>query len=213
MSTTESATASERPNAARSAGGATPRQPRRPRLRHPARWIAGGVVVVLVVVAIVVATRPSYQASQVSSPLVGRTAPPVTGTDFAGHSVSLASYRGRFVYVNFFASWCPPCQTEEPHLVDFEFQQQRSPAGAALISVDFDDSIASARRFVSQWGLRWPVVADHSGQIANSYGVSSPPMTFLVNPRGTVVGTWTGPVTASQLEGMLAAARGSSSDR
>ncbi len=192
--------------------GATLERPappaRRRRIRHPARWLAGLVLLALVVVAIVVATRPTVEATQISSPLVGRPAPPLAGTDLAGQPVRLADLRGRYVYVNFFASWCPPCQQEEPDLVAFQFRQQRAPGGAAVLSVVFNDSEAAARRFVRQWGQVWPAVADRDGSIANAFGVSSPPMTFLVNPRGTVVGAYAGPATADQLQAMLAAARG-----
>lgn len=180
---------------------------RRRRSRHPARWVAGAVLAVLVVVAVVAATRPSYQASQVASPLVTQPAPAISGTTLAGRPFSLSSYRGRYVYVNFFASWCPPCQTEEPSLIDFEFRQHRAANGAAMVSVVFNDSVAAARRFVTQWGAEWPAVVDRGGAIANRYGVESPPMTFLVDPRGRVVGTWDGPVTAGQLGAMLAAVR------
>lgn len=190
------------------APGGTPA--RRRRLRHPARWVAGLVLVALVVVAIVVATRPSSQATQIGSPLLGHRAPTLSGTDLNGQRVSLASYRGRYVYVNFFASWCPPCQTEEPDLIAFQYQQHRRADGAAVLSVIFNDSTAAATHFVDQWGQAWPAVADHGGAIANAYGVTAPPTTFLVGPRGTVVGVWAGPATVDQLNSMLSAARGHS---
>lgn len=175
-----------------------------PRRRHTARWVAGAVLLVLVVVAVVAATRPSYQAATVASPLVGKEAPTFAGTDLEGHHVSLSGYRGRYVYVNFFASWCPPCQQEEQDLVAFNFQQQQAGAdGAALVSVVFNDTDAAAARFVTQWGAEWPAVPDHDGSVANAYGVGSPPATFLVNPHGVVVGVWDGPVTVSQLDQML----------
>ncbi|MHB1552389.1 MAG: TlpA family protein disulfide reductase [Acidimicrobiales bacterium] len=180
---------------------------RRPR-RHLTRWVAGGVLVALVAVAVVAATRPSSQATQVQSPLVGHRAPPLSGTTLTGHEFSLASERGHYVYVNFFASWCPPCQEEEPALVDFAFRQSRDGSdGARMVSVVFNDTVSDARRFVADWGIRWPVVPDSQGAIANRYGVGSPPMTFLVDPSGAVVGTWVGPVTVAQLDQMLAAAR------
>jgi peroxiredoxin len=169
--------------------------------------VAGGVLVVLVVVAIVAATRPSYQATDVTSPLVGDKAPQFSGTDLAGRHVSLSSYRGRYVYVNFFASWCPPCQEEEQDLVAFNFQQQRSTSGAGLVSVVFNDTESAASQFVDQWGAEWPAVPDSDGTIANEYGVGSPPMTFLVDPKGVIVGVWDGPVKTSQLDTMLAEAR------
>lgn len=178
------------------------------RVRHPARWVAGLVLVVLSVVAIVAATRPSVEATQIGSPLVGHPAPAVSGSDLAGRPVSLAAYRGHYVYVNFFASWCPPCQQEEPDLVAFNFRQQRAGGQVALLSVVFNDSQSAARGFVSQWGQLWPAVEDRGGTIANAYGVSSPPMTFLVNPKGIVVGVYAGPATVNQLTAMLALARG-----
>jgi cytochrome c biogenesis protein CcmG/thiol:disulfide interchange protein DsbE len=169
--------------------------------------VAAAVLVVLVAAAVVAATRPSYQASQIASPLLGRPAPRLVGTDFSGRAVSLAAMRGHYVYVNFFASWCPPCQSEEQDLVAFDFQQQRARDGADLVSVVFNDSVADARRFVTKWGAQWPTVPDRAGSIATAYGVSSPPMTFLVDPRGVVVAAFTGPVTTVQLDQALALAR------
>jgi cytochrome c biogenesis protein CcmG/thiol:disulfide interchange protein DsbE len=178
-----------------------------PKRRHTARWVALAAVVALIAVSIVLATRPSYQATLVPSPLIGKPAPAVSGTDFAGRRVSLTAYRGRYVFVNFFASWCPPCQSEEKDLVAFDFQQSKAGDGAALVSVVFDDSDTSARQFVSTWGATWPTVPDPGGNIANDYGVGSPPYTFLVNPKGVVVDAFAGPVTVSQLDGWLASAR------
>ena len=165
------------------------------------------LIEVLVAMAIVAATLPSYQASQIASPLLGRAAPPLAGTDFSGRPLSLSSLHGHYVFVNFFASWCPPCQSEEPNLVAFDFQQQRARHPADLLSVVFNDSVADARRFVAKWGARWPTVPDRAGAIATAYGVSSPPMTFLVDPRGRVVAAFTGPVTLRQLDEALALAR------
>jgi cytochrome c biogenesis protein CcmG, thiol:disulfide interchange protein DsbE len=188
---------------------AAPPPPAAPRRRHTARWVAAAVLLVLVVVAVVAATRPSYQATQATSPLVGQPAPALSGaTLVSGKAVSLAQYRGRYVFVNFFASWCTPCQAEEPHLITFANQQRtRGDAGAAMISVVFNDSVASATKFVEQWGPEWPAVPDRGGAIANAYGVTAPPTTFLVGPDGRVAGDpLIGPANVDQLDAMLAAA-------
>jgi cytochrome c biogenesis protein CcmG, thiol:disulfide interchange protein DsbE len=178
-----------------------------PRRRHTARIVAGAVAAVLVVVAVVAATRPSAQATSVSSPLIGHVAPPLAARDFSGGLVSLARDRGDVVVLNFFASWCPPCAAEEPNLARLAFETSRQHAAVRLVSVDIDDSAAGARRFLSSWGVRWPAVPDHAGQYASEFGVGSPPMTFFVDPAGTVVAAFTGPMSYGQLTSTLAAIR------
>jgi peroxiredoxin len=166
------------------------------------------VLVVLIALAVVLATRPPYQATAVDSPLLGRTAPAFTGTNLTGGRVSLASYRGHWVYLNFFASWCAPCQTEEPNLVQFAYEQGRATDGARLVSVVFQDSDAAAARFDKDQGATsWPTMGDPGGTVANNYGVSAPPTTFLIDPHGKVAGEWVAPLTVSQLDQGLRQAR------
>ncbi len=184
-----------------------PPVPPAPRPRHTARWIAAGMVLVLIVVSVVLATRPPYQASEVESPLLGQRAPSFTGATLAGGQVTLAQYRGRYVFVNFFASWCSPCQVEEPDLVAFAYQQGKLANGAALVSVVYDDPDSAAAQFVSTWGARWPAVEDPGGAIANRYGVSAPPTTFHIDPQGRVVADFISALPLSQLDAVLAKAR------
>ncbi len=179
------------------------------RFRHPIRWITAVLLLGLVVVAIVVATRTPQEASALESPLVGREAPRFSGVDLLGGAhVSLSEFKGRYVFINFFASWCPPCQQEAPNLVTFAYEQQHVFGGAALISVVFHDEDSSARQFMVSQGANWPVLPDPGGKIADSYGVGGPPMTFLVDPNGKItVQPLTGPATSQQLTAMLIAAR------
>jgi cytochrome c biogenesis protein CcmG/thiol:disulfide interchange protein DsbE len=171
--------------------------------------VAGAVLIVLAVVGVVLATRTPQQATQVDSPLLGHRAPPFTGTDLrTGLPVSLASLRGRYVVINFFASWCIPCQEEAPDLLTFEYQQSRLPHGARLVSVVFHDTSASATQFLKSQGAAWPAVADPGGNIAQNYGVTSPPTTFIVDPNGRVtVNPDEGPATVANLNALLRAAR------
>ncbi len=177
------------------------------RRRHTARWLAGLVVVALVALAVVVATRPSSQAASVDSPLVGHPVPPIFARSFGGRLVSLAADRGDVVVVNFFASWCPPCAAEEPNLARFAFAAKEQGLPVKMVSVDIDDSTAGARRFLTQWGVSWPTLPDHSGRFASEFGVGSPPMTFFVDRSGTVVAAFAGPMSYGQLASTVAAAR------
>jgi cytochrome c biogenesis protein CcmG/thiol:disulfide interchange protein DsbE len=176
-----------------------------PRRGHRARWAAGIALVIVAVVVAVLATRPSYQATEAASPLVGHQAPPIVTTTVTGQRFDLASYRGRWVVLNFFASWCVPCQEEEPNLVAFAYAH-RQPAAPALVSVVFEDTDAAARRFQQEQGATWPTLADPRTTIALAYGVTSPPETFLISPTGVVAAHIYGAVTESFLDQQLARA-------
>ena len=167
--------------------------------RHRARWVAGSVLVVGVALVVVLATRPPATATEVDSPLVGAPAPALAGTTLAGQAFQLSSLAGRWVFVNFFASWCPPCQQEEPDLVAFAYQH-RAPGDAAVVGVVYDDAASSAKAFLVQSGATWPALGDPDGSIALAYGVRGPPETFLVSPDGIVVAHFDGPMTTASLD-------------
>lgn len=170
-------------------------------MKHPVRWVALGTLAVLVVLAVILATRPPSDATPVDSPLLGHRAPAFAAHELSGSNLSLRSLRGHWVVLNFFASWCEPCQTEEPNLVQFAYQQKHTADGAHLVSVVFQDSDGAAASFErSQGATTWPTIADPGGVIANDYGVSAPPTTFLIDPSGRVAAEWVAPLTLSQLD-------------
>ena len=156
-------------------------------------------------VALLAGSRPQT-VTEVQTPLVGRAAPPITGTTLAGSSFDLQALRGRWVVVNFFASWCPPCQQEQAELVAFAYAH-RAARAAALVGVVFDDSATSARTFMHATGATWPAIVDPGGQVALDFGVRGPPETFLVSPSGEVVAHFDGPMTARDLDYWLGKAQ------
>lgn len=170
-------------------------------------WVSLGTAVVLAVLVGIFASAP--QASvQVQSPLVGKPAPALGGPviDGAGQN-SLSSLQGKWVLVNFFASWCGPCQSEMPQLQAFE-QQHKAAADATVLGVEYDGSdVGNARSYLASQHAAWPVVNDGTADVA--WGVHGIPESYLVAPNGVVALKYAGGITAAALDAQIAAYSGS----
>jgi peroxiredoxin len=175
--------------------------------RHVVLIIALVALVVIVGLSVLLVTRQPVSATPVQSALVGESAPAISGAEFGGGTFSLSAERGKIVVVNFFASWCGPCQVEEPNLLTFAWQQRHHDV--AVLGVVFNDTIEAAQAFDTKWGTRqfYPSIADPNGAFAFHYGVTSPPSTFVIDSHGRVVAELLGPVTTAQLNNVIARVR------
>lgn len=169
--------------------------------------VTAAVGVAAVALVAVLATRSPAAQTSAETPLIGKPAPHLAGASLTGGGeVRLSSLRGRLVLVNFFASWCIPCQQEEPALD--AFARAHGQAGdAVVLGVVDQDQPSAAARFVERSGGRYPVVADPDGQLGLAYGVRGPPTSFLVARDGRIVTKIVGPVTAAGLDHLVALAR------
>jgi cytochrome c biogenesis protein CcmG/thiol:disulfide interchange protein DsbE len=165
------------------------------------------VVMALVVAAFVgvLATREPARNRRADSPLVGEVAPALSGETLDGGSFDIDDHRGRWVIVNFFATWCTPCRQEHPELVRFD-ETHRRLDDAVLVSVLYDDDPDTAAEYFEQNGGEWPMVLDGDGSVAVSYGVGGVPETYLVGPDGLVWAKLVGGVTQDGLEEFIAEA-------
>ena len=181
----------------------------RPRSRTVLYTSLGVAVVIAVFIAVLASAKPSTDRS---SPLIGKAAPPVSGRALnGGGSYSLAQYGGKWVVVNFSASWCVPCREETPQLAKFTAEHARA-ADATVLAVAFDPSdVANLAAYFRQNHVAWPAVDDPSAEVA--YGVSQIPQSYLVDPSGTVVAKFFGTLTAAQVDRVIqkATAAGDSS--
>jgi cytochrome c biogenesis protein CcmG/thiol:disulfide interchange protein DsbE len=131
---------------------------------------------------------------QEHAPRVGALAPAFTLRRLEGPGkVSLASYRGKPVVLNFWASWCEPCKGEAAVLQrDWTSYRRR---GVVFLGVDYHDLASDARRFVSAHALTFPMLEDGSGSVTSLYGISQVPETYVLDRQGRVVAHLAGPIT------------------
>jgi cytochrome c biogenesis protein CcmG/thiol:disulfide interchange protein DsbE len=121
---------------------------------------------------------------QEPAPVVGRRGPDFTLTGLDGESVSLASFRGRPVVLNFFATWCIPCRTELPA---FQAAAKRhADRGLAVVLVDLQEDRDEVGGFLESLDVSLPAVIDETGHVTKAYRVRGLPSTFFVDREGVI---------------------------
>jgi cytochrome c biogenesis protein CcmG/thiol:disulfide interchange protein DsbE len=154
---------------------------------------------------------------QYLSPFLGKPAPQFVLEDLSGKKVSLSSYKGKAVLINFWATWCAPCKLETPWLVDL--RNQYAPQGFEILGVSADDidrddpkKLSDEKKeiahFVQQLRMPYPVLID-GGSVSRPYGgLDSLPTSFFVDRNGTVVATQLGLTSKDEIEANIRKALG-----
>jgi thiol-disulfide isomerase/thioredoxin len=173
------------------------------RLRRPGQLSRAGqvtywsAVVALLVAAAFIVTLAAAPAKKVALPPPVARSFAIAELGHPGAIVSLASYAGQPVIVNFFASWCGPCRRETPMLARFYASQH---GRVVIIGIDANDETAAALRFVAKAGVGYAVGFDpFPSPVTTSYGVYGLPQTFFLNARHRVVAKVMGAVTQQEL--------------
>jgi cytochrome c biogenesis protein CcmG/thiol:disulfide interchange protein DsbE len=134
---------------------------------------------------------------------VGEPAPDDSLPHLGGNGTgSVADYRGDWVLINFWASWCVPCRDESPALEAF-YRQHRAQ-DFTVLGIDTRDLTDDGRAFVAKYGITYPQLRDGDGDRAHDFGTSGVPESFLVNPQGRLVLIRRGPVDRSYLDQFVA---------
>jgi cytochrome c biogenesis protein CcmG, thiol:disulfide interchange protein DsbE len=140
------------------------------------------------------AANAGFPVPVTGSPVAAGFTVPLLGD--SAKQVSLAQYAGKPVIVNFFASWCSPCQQETPLLAKWYKQQGGK---VTVLGLDENDTTASAEKFVAAKGVSYPVGFDPNTIAAGGYGVNALPQTFFLNAQHHIVYHWDGAVDTAVL--------------
>ncbi|MGA8040192.1 MAG: redoxin domain-containing protein [Acidimicrobiia bacterium] len=153
------------------------------------RWSGLAILAIVVVFAVVLASRFGSDPGLVESPLIGRPAPNFDLPTLEGdEQVTLAAYRGQVVVVNFFASWCLECRAEHQDLV--AASDSFGEDGVQFIQIGYQEEAATSLAYLEEAGTSDATLylTDPSSRTAIAYGVYGIPETFFIDPDGVVVG-------------------------
>lgn len=172
------------------------------RVRSALPWIVGAVAIAATAMILVPLFREQTQHQAGPAGTTGRAAPVLELQDDRGASVSLAAYRGKVVLVNLWASWCPPCREEMPDLQ--RLYARESTKGLVVIGIDQGESPERARDFAQALGVRYPIWIDGVQAYGRAFAALGLPTTVVLNPQGTIVAGFDGPLTFPQMQEAVA---------
>ncbi|WP_404442609.1 thiol-disulfide oxidoreductase ResA [Sutcliffiella horikoshii] len=129
---------------------------------------------------------------------VGDEAPNFVLTDLEGNEVMLSDYRGKGVFLNFWGTWCKPCEREMPYMEN-QYQAFKDQ-GVEVIAVNIRETNLAVEKFRDRHGLTFPIPMDKSDQVRQAYGILPLPTTILLDENGKVVKKSSGELTEEKVK-------------
>lgn len=152
-------------------------------------------LVALLFLGVVVAVAPRNIRAQERP---ARQVPDFSLTTLEGKALKFSDYRGKVVLIDFWATWCVPCQTEIPRFV--AFQKRYSAQGFQVIGISMDDSPAEVRKFYIKFNMNYPVGLGDAKLADQFGGVLGLPLTFLIIRDGTIFKQYNGNSDVDKME-------------
>lgn len=141
-------------------------------------------------------------------------APNFTVVDQKGQTHTLSDYQGKVVFLNFWATWCPPCKEELPHIEELYQEYGKNEKDVIILGITNPTSNQypysqdqktkeEIKQFVEENGLTYPTLFDETGEIFAQYGIQAFPTTFMINKEGEIYGYITGALTKENMRGII----------
>jgi peroxiredoxin len=141
---------------------------------------------------------PGVDLSQVKE---GNPAPNFELTTLAGETVQLSDYKGKKVILNFWATWCPPCKAEMPHMQNFYEKNKGNDIEIIAVNLtSMDKGKTEIENFVKEYGLTFDIPLDEEGTIGAQYQAFSIPTSYIIDSKGIITKKIIGPMDEDMMK-------------
>ncbi|ALS78041.1 MULTISPECIES: TlpA disulfide reductase family protein [Planococcus] len=137
----------------------------------------------------------------------GEKAPDFQLTTLDGQEVTLSDYQGQKVLLNFWATWCPPCRAEMPHMQSY-FEEHAEEENVVILSVNLtteDKGLEEIEEFVEEFGLEFAIPMDEKGDVGATYQAVSIPTSYMIDTKGRIQNKVVGPMDLPMMEKLVEA--------
>ncbi|MCJ1906995.1 peroxiredoxin family protein [Planococcus ruber] len=136
----------------------------------------------------------------------GELSPDFELTTLEGETVKLSDYQGKKVILNFWATWCPPCRAEMPHMQNY-FEEHAASSNVEVLAVNLtteDRGVDKVQNFVKEYELTFPIPMDKEGEIGKLYQAVTIPTSYMIDTDGRVQNKIVGPMNETMMKEMIA---------
>ncbi|WP_026584172.1 thiol-disulfide oxidoreductase ResA [Bacillus sp. J33] len=162
------------------------------------RLVMRTVILLVLGAAVAYTLYANFTKDQVQKVAVGEKAPDFVLTDMKGEKHRLSDYEGQGVFLNFWGTWCKPCEKEMPYMNN-QYKQFKDQ-GVQVLAVNVGETDLAVNKFSDRYNLSFPIVIDKDTQVQSAYGINPLPATFLIDKDGKVVKYITGEMTEAMIK-------------
>lgn len=169
------------------------------------RSIIRGIILALLAVAIGYTVFSTLTKDKVEILKTGSQAPDFELVDLNGQTHRLSDYKGQGVFLNFWGTWCEPCEREMP-AINRQYTAYNTQ-GVQTLSINIAQSNLEVKNYVKNMGLTFPVVIDKTKSVRKAYNVGPLPTSIFIDPEGKIVKVFTGEISEANIAAYMEAIR------
>lgn len=156
------------------------------------RLVMRTVILLILGAAVVYTLYANFTKDDIQKIEAGKPVPDFVLSDMDGEKHRLSDYKGQGVLLNFWATWCKPCEREMPFM-DHQYENFKDN-GVQILAVNIGETDVVVNEYANRFGLSFPILNDKNQEVLTAYGVDPLPVTFLIDKDGNLVRVHTGEI-------------------